>query len=331
MSFNLLNMSNHAYVPGTVLGQVVSFSGDKTIDKVSLYLNVTSRDIASFVTGSEGILSWPAAVFQESRSNWVFHPILHWLPSNDWETSGITIANTYQTESYDESYDALNNAPYLKYSLYFPEGGVYDMWGYGYTEESGFFWQIDADITHIRLARLGSDDSGLSGVPRWTKFGSLFFEEGGLHDFTVYLGSLGQVVLDQWVFTTNTDWESELISEGAASFLEPKSLSKIPFMTTCRLRSLSISGNVESLSQPSSGSISVSSWLPSTKMSASGKFNYEIRDNNIDTGVIFTNGLSLEYFQIGGSSDHFASWNYKDVESSVGQQFISTDYGQTIQ
>ena len=75
-----------------------------------------------------------------------------------------------------------------------------DMWGFGYTTGS-VYWGIDGDISHLQTLELGSDGLGLSGLPRWTKFGSLYFKEGGTHTFTVYLGSLDQVILDQWYFT----------------------------------------------------------------------------------------------------------------------------------
>jgi len=306
----LLQASNSALIPGTILGQVVSFSGTKVVDKVSINLSVTSVDPKSFVVGQAGTISWHAAVFLDSRDEWVFQPVVHWLPENGWETSGITIENTLQSESYPILEDALQNAPFLRYSIFFPSGGTYNLWGRGYTANDGIFWQLDDDITHLRKFTLGTDDSGLPGIPQWTNFGTIFLEEGGLHTFTVYLSSIQQVRLDQWYFTTNTDFKNILIDTDG--FTSPVPVSKSPFMTVVRLRNL-INGQMEQLNTDNSASISIAAWLSSQTILASGKFNYEIRDRDSALGVQFTDGLSIEFMQVGGTDKHFPSWNYTFV------------------
>ncbi len=306
----LLQAANSALIPGTVLGQVVSFNGAQVVDKLSLNLTVTSVDPKSFIVGQSGTISWHAAVFLESRDEWAFQPVVHWLPENGWETSGITIENTLQSESYDALEDALQNAPFLKYSIFFPSGGTYDLWGRGYTSSDGIFWQLDDDITHLRKFTLGTDDSGFTGVPRWTNFGTIFLEEGGLHTFSVYLSSVQQVVLDQWYFTTNTSFENTLTDTDG--FSSPLPVSKSPFMTMVRLRNL-VNGQKAEL-EDSSAVTSIAAWLSSQTIRASGKFNYEIRDRSSVIGVRFRDGLSIEFMQVGGTDKHFPGWNYTFVD-----------------
>lgn len=325
-STQLIYPSNAARQPGEIIGQVVEFGGNKQIDKVSLNLSVTTRDPKTFVVGSAGTLSWQAANFQVSRDNWAFQPVDHRVPGLEWETSGLTMANSNQTVSYDFDDDAVANAPFISYSLFFPASGVYDMWGFGYTSGSGIYWGLDGDQTDVRLIQLGSES--FSGVPRWTRFGRLFLEEGGEHTFTVYLGETGLTILDQWYFTTNTDLTSILTAESGDAFAAPLPLSRAPFMTALRMRSIS-NGQVEPLSTPSSGAAGVTAWQPSTVVMASGKFNYEVRDNISGPGVVFTDGMSLEFMQIGGSRDHFASWDFNFVDDSVGSAFRSDDFGAT--
>jgi len=68
---------------------------------------------------------------------------------------------------------------------------------------------------------------------------------------------------------------------------------------------------LDSLDSPqASPAYNSTSWLSSNNIKASGKFNYEIRDSEGKVGITFADGLSIEYWQIGGNSKFFASWDY---------------------
>lgn len=296
---------------GTILGQTVNFTGTKTIYKISLDLSVTRTDPKEVITGSNGTVSFPSTVFQSARDSWIFQPVIHWLSENGWITSGTTLQNALQTDSYSVSDDAVANAPYLNYEIYFPDAGVYELWGFGYTSGSGIFYSIDNDTTDLRRLQLGSQDSGWQGVPRWTNFGSFFFEEGSVHNFTVYLSEPQTAILDQWYFT-QWDFATELSVLGQEGYSTPRALSKLPFMTAVRLRSLT-SGTVEPLDELTDDSVSITMWKSSAEIFASGEFNYEIRNNSLSSGIDFSDGLSIEYWQIGGSSKHFAAWFFNEV------------------
>lgn len=328
VSNKLLVPSDHAYEPGIIRGQVVNFSGSMTIDKATLNLSITDTDKTDLVQGSNGVISFQAANFQESRNAWKLQPILHW--SNGWDSSGTTIQNTFQNISYDSLDDALLNASYLKYNLLFPNGGTYDLWGYGNIEGNGMWWGFSDDDSDLRRFTLGDNDSGWQGVPKWTKFGTVFLEEGGSFSFTVYLGELNTAILDQWYFTTNINFVAELDQLGNAGYSTPLPLSKAPFNTALRLRSL-YNNDVDDIEGPRASLVrSITAWLPSRTIRASGKFNYEIIENDEYgiTGMTFVNGLSMEYWQIGGSSDYFASWDYSFPATSIGSAFRSIDAGQ---
>jgi len=144
-------------------------------------------------------------------------------------------------------------------------------------------------------------------IPTWTNFGSFYIEEGGLYTFTVYSPSDNTSILDQWVFTTSNNFDS------VAAYVSPPELSKGPFNTAIRARSL-YNEEVDSLDLPqASPAHSSTAWLSSNDIKASGKFNYEIRDSEGEVGITFNDGLSIEYWQIGGNSKFFASWDYREV------------------
>jgi len=169
----------------------------------------------------------------------------------------------------------------------------------------GIFYTFDDDETDLRRMTL----PGFRAGPQWSRFGSFFLEEGGLHTFTVYLADVNTTILDQWMFTQNAGIDSELAND---NYWLPQPSSKGPFNTAVRLRSL-YGGEIDDLLDPqASPSEQAWAWLNSQIINASGKFNYEIRDAN-GNGVTFYDGLSIEYWQIGGSSKHFASWDYYKV------------------
>ncbi len=324
----LINTANAAFEPGTVLGQVITFKDSKEIHKVSLNLSVTADDRKSFFTGKGGTVSFQASNFQSSRDEWAFQPVLHWTSANGWSTSGTTIQNTLQAENYGVSDDAALNAPCLTYKLFFNEVGVYDLWGFGFVDGEGIFWSLDSDITNLRNFTLGLDQSGWTGVPRWTKFGSIFIDGGTTHTFTVYLKNINTTILDQWLFTTNKNLSSDLNFEDG--YATPLPLSQGPFNTAVRLRDLA-GGERDSLENPNSGGASVTSWLSSEVITASSKFNYQIQDNINTTGIAFNGGLSLEYWQIGGGPRNFAAWDFVFPKESIGDSFKSMDFGQSYE
>ena len=85
------------------------------------------------------------------------------------------------------------------------------------------------------------------------------------------------------------------------------------------------------LENPPSGHESITSWLSSKVIVDSGKFNYAIQDELAGTGIVFNQGLSLEFWQLGGTPEHFAAWNFKFTDGdSVGDTHRSTDSGQTF-
>jgi hypothetical protein len=144
-------------------------------------------------------------------------------------------------------------------------------------------------------------------APVWTNFGSFYVEEGGLYTFTVYSSSANATLLDQWVFTTNDNFYNEINN------ISPPELSDGPFNTAIRVRSL-YNEEVDSLYSPqASPAYNSTAWLSSNHIKASGKFNYEIRDSEGEVGITFDDGLSIEYWQIGGSSKFFASWDYRET------------------
>jgi hypothetical protein len=299
-----------AYAPGVILRQNVEDPYIcSIIDKASLNLIVTNVDNRKFVIGSDGTVSFQAANWQAGRDQWVFQPVTN---SGDFSSSGTTIQNNLQETSYLDTIDATTSAPYLSYSIYFPSSGNYDLWGYGYTSGSGIFWGFNGDTTHLRQLLLGDSSLGWERIPKWTKFSNLYIPEGGVYTFDVYLGDKNNVVmLDQWYFTTDTNFVDTLNEE---DYTEPLPLSDAPYMTVLRL---------------SSDDYSITTWLSSVHIPASGQYNYEIRNTGIDSGVNFVTPLTLEFWQIGGDKDNFAAWQYTFVDNSVGNTTISTDYGQT--
>ncbi len=320
----LLDSANIARQPGEIIGQICNFTGLRTIHKATLNMSVTAEDRKTFVIGSEGALSWQAINFQSARHSWVFQPALNWV--GGWKTSGTTVRNTLQDQEYLEFLDAVANAPMFQYRLFFDQPGVYDMWGYGYVDGDGIWWGLDGDVRHLQQLTLGLDASGWEQVPRWSKFGNIFIEEGGTHTFEVYLRGLNNTLLDQWYFTKDLKYENTLQKTG---FVSPITLSVAPYTTAVRLRSLN-NGILDPLDDPIPGGQSITAWLPSKDLAASGKFNYEIRNSMDSSGVNFYHGVSIEFWQLGGSNKDFSAWNFifTGTEGTVGSAFKSIDFGQ---
>jgi len=331
-AIQLLQTSNPSFTLGSIVGQTALFSGTKIIHKVSLDLSLHSTNLRTEFTENSGTVSFQAANFQNGRNTWAFQPTFHWI--GPWQTSGVSIQNYLQSSAYLTVSDAVNNAPYLNYKLYFSNPGVYDLWGYGYTSGSGIYWSFNNDISDLRKANLGN--VAYNPFPSWTKFGTINVNEGGYYDFTVYLSEAQTVILDQWYFTSN-DFNSVLSLMGDSGYHTPFGTSSGPFNTAIRLRNLS-GGNLVGLNNYIDPyginsnlyeSNSITAWLSSNNIVGSGKYNYEIRNNIYNSGVSFSDGLSIEFFQIGGSGDFFASWNYAINKTTVGTPFSSIDFGQT--
>lgn len=328
-SSDLVNPAKSTFFPGEMLTQIAEFSGNKTLHKISIEVSIEASEAKSEIEGKAGVVSFAAANFQESRNNFVWQPVVHWADSNNWSTNSTTIENLFQSTSYTSVSDAIVNAPFLTYELLFPDGGFYELWGYGYTaSDDNLYYSFDGDITHLRKLELGSGNSGFAGIPYWTKFGSVFFAEGGRHIFTVYLGQADQVRIDQWYFTKHQDTDTLLSLDSNAGYQQPLPLSKGPFNTILRVNELD-NGGLLDLNNPSSGLGIVSSWRSSIDQRASTKFNYEIQELESGSGVVFSNGISLDFWQIGGSRNHYAAWRFNFVDDSQGNAYKSTDFGQT--
>lgn len=318
MADKLITRSRPLFDIGTIISQIAPFVSYKTIHKASLNLTVTNADLQNFAVGSSGAVTFPAASFRESRNAWAFHPVLHWLPSNNWSTSGVTMQNTMQSQLYASGTDAAFNAPFLKYQVFLDSAGIYNLWGYGFTS-SGVFWSWDDDVTHMRKFTLATS---ATGPPEWTKFGTIESTKGGLHTFAVYLSDAATVVLDQWHFTQNTNDLTYLFT--------PRVSSKTPFTTGVRVRSLDNDGTLDSLESPSSGAQRAVAWLSSKEITGSGKYNYELQNTESGSGVTYSDGVSVEVWQTGGSSKHFAAWDFDFTDTSIGSAFVSTDHGENF-
>lgn len=322
----LLQPSNPAYDKGKILGQIINFPESKHIDKISLNLTVNRSRPTDVIIGKDGVASFQAAVWKNDREAIVFQPAIH-FGTIEWNTNGTPIVNSRQMKSYSGN-AIVDESPYLEYEIDFLESGVYDLWGYGYCElDNSLYWCFDGDTTDIRACRLGQNISGFVGIPYWNKFGVFeVFEAGTIHTFRVYLGINSEVVLDQWYLTKNTQLEEELSSLSDA-YTTPLPLSSTPFNTALRVRSLTGGTVVPIENFPRfSGDVNVTMWLPSKNINASGQFNYELPDGGND----FSDGLSLEYWQVCGTNEHYASWDYKFIENSIGDTFFSKDFGETI-
>lgn len=322
----LITQSKPTFESGTMLAQIADFSGSKTVDKISLNLTATNSSIQTMVVGVGGTLSFAAAAFQSGRNTWNFQPVIHWDPSKDWETSGTTIENTLQSVSYLSTTDAGMNAPFIKYRLFLDTPGTYDLWGLGYTSAEGVYWSFDDDTTDMRKMVLGA----VTGPPQWTKFGSFYSQEGGQHTFSIYLSDATTVVLDQWYFTQDRNLD-QTISSGGLDFT-PFALSRGPFNTAVRTRSLSPYETLDNLVSPTPGASVVTAWLSSEVITASGVYHYGLQNVASGTGVSYADGLSIDFWQTGGgvSSEHFPSWDFVFPTTSVGTAWISTDFGQNF-
>lgn len=305
--------------PGSVLLQTVNFSGERTINKVSLDVTVFRNNARDSIIEEDGVISFQAANWQKGRNTWVFQPEMHWDDANDWQTSGTTIRNTLQYDNYSSATDAQINAPYLEYELLIEEEGTYDLWGYGYTLDSIYWSWDDQPMETLILSDIGK--------PKWTFFGTVIATEPNKYSFKIFLNTTNIVLLDQWYFTKNTEF-STYLDETEDGYLTPLSLSKCPFNTAVRLRSL-YNESVDDLENPYlSASQSITAWLP--KVSISGKYNYLIQNTTDLTGIVFENGLSIEYWQIGGDTEFFSAWDYIFTNNSIGTSLSSTNYGQNF-
>ncbi|MHA2279318.1 MAG: hypothetical protein ACXAC5_00295 [Promethearchaeota archaeon] len=319
---DLITQSKPVFSSGTVFAQIASFNGTQVVDKVVLNLTTTNADLQTMVVGTNGNLLFQAANFRSGRKTWAFHPMIHWAPASSWDTSGTTIRNSGQIDAYTSSTDAGFNAPFIKYELFLDVPGTYDLWGRGYTSSEGAFWSWDGDVSDMRRIILGQP----TGPPEWTKFGTVFSQAGGRHTFSIYLSDASTVILDQWYFTQDTDFDQSLSSQGL-EFTPLTPLSKAPFNTVMRARSLN-NGALDDLIDPVPGAQIVTAWSSSEDITASGKYNYLLQTSTDETSVTFEDGLSLEFWQIGGSSDHFAAWDFSFPTTSVGDAFKSTDFAE---
>jgi len=267
------------------------------LQKVSLDLTIESSQ-KRYIEVRNGIGSFQACNFQRSREAWCFEPV----SDVDWGTNGTPITNNLTLQGYDFSSDRqlLNDAPHLTYDLYFFEAGTYDLWVYGYSAGQ-VYWGLDGDTTHLRplVFECSEYDEYCNQKPYWQKFGTIYLTDGGVHSFSVYLGDLAEVVLDQWYFTSNEDFQDDLDLEGEEAYRQALPLSPGPFMTV-----LSVTAGTEYNPQMAT------SWLSSVKMPDSGIYNYGIYGTQTELGIEYEDSIALSFWQVGGDLDNYAAWNY---------------------
>jgi hypothetical protein len=308
---------------GHLIGQIVTLTGSKKVSKLSLSFNLVQDIFRQYFTENDGVFCFDAANFQESRHSWSFQPCVY--PS--FNTNNTPITNSLQETTYLNS-EIFDNAPYLKYTMYFSQAETYNLWCYGYANGQGIAWTWDNDSTDIRTATLGL----VTPIPYWTRLATISVEEAGLHTLSIFLiNKSNTVILDEIVLiSTNNTVDDETLPSIFDSHIDPYStMSDGPFSMAVRLRSLS-GGSPQDLSNPAT--ISNTAWLSSIKMPASGKGNFIFQDSEYDKGITFANGLSIEYWQIGGSSANLAAWDYSFISdsTSVGNTYSSSDFGDSI-
>lgn len=296
-----------------MLNQIVNFNGIKSIAKVSLNLTVIGHQKRTFIQGEDGNISFQAANWQNGRNVWTFQPVIHWAESNNWTSSGTSVSNRFQDEYFSSSSESLSQAPYLSYFLYADEEGSYDIWCYGYSNGSLYYTWNDENVTPFTI--------NADIKPKWQKIGSVIVEEPNVYTFSVYLSDTTIVVLDQWYITKNTNLESEFNSSPSL-YTTPITLSKSPFNTAVRLRSL-YQEELDDLENPyNPNSQSITSWLPNVNVS--GKYNYTVQNTEDLSGINFEDGVSVDFWQIGGDDSFFCAWNYTFATSSIGDASLTT-------
>lgn len=318
---NLIGTTDALHNNATIVGQIVNFSGRKTFHKISIDATVTAIEPRKIIVGDGDYISFQAANFHRSRHNWVFQPVFHWIQDTPWTTTGTTIQNTLQFRDYSTQTDIAENAPYLEYDIYFPEAGTYDLWCFG-KSDTAIYWSFNNDENHLHSAIPGGDPLlNIFFKPIWTRFGNVMIDEAGVFSFKVYLGLSNSTILDQWLFTKNYTYSDDLTAN--STFNTPITNSKSSFNTVVRLRNLQ---NGE-LNQSSNG---IAAWGHSGEILSSGRLNYLLQNNTGYLGVDFEDGVSIEFWQIGGDQNCFCSWNYSFVQESQGNVFKSDDWGQTF-
>ncbi len=302
-----------AFEYGKLIGQVCEFTGEKDISKVSISLNVSRESPIDVILQKGDYISFLAANFSGGRETYRFHPSCH-FGDTEWKTSRTPLSNSSQSEAYATAEDAEENSPYISYDFYSSTGGTYQLWGYGYGD---FYYSFNSHAANSA--------SLIGNKPSWQSFGYIVLEEGSYNTFRVYLKDTNVVVFDQWYFTTDLSFDTELYNSGAESYELPLPVSSGPFNTALRIRRLNDYNDIDAVDQ-STEYDSITIWKPSSKIMASGKFNYKLPEPTSYSG-----GLIIEFWQIGGGINHCAAWAYSDETESIGQAYISSDFGQNIQ
>lgn len=322
--------SNKMVDRGGIIGQIVEFDGTKSIAKVALDLTIEQTTQYGNLLESNGLISFSAINCQESRNQWVFQPYNHL--SATFNPANTPIYNKYQEQSYGLQ-DLVSHAPYMTYSIFFGQSGVYDLFGYGCVESGALYWSFDDDITDLRIISLGSLD--YPNLPFWTKVASVYVSEPGIHNFGLYLSDKDKTcILDQWAFVYN-EVEEAYFPEGYLpnifeSHREPlDTVAAGPFTVALRLRSLT--GDMPyDLTNEQPSDTTVTSWLSSVSTPVSGNYQFILRNSSASLGVEFVDGLCMDFWQIDGNHSNYASWNYTFTTTGVGRTYISSDFGRTI-
>lgn len=296
--------SSHALLT-RLLGQIVSFSGTRNLYKISIDLSTYTPIRYEYFLPTQRVFLIDAINATSSNKQWMFQPY--------YGTSSIY--NKYQTTNY-----SLDNAPSLTYSFYVNEPTRFDMhyelWGYGYSVTPVTIYFNGSPIS-ITLGNPSYPDS-----PTWKQLlTDIIIEEPGLYSFTVYSETNNQILLNQWAIISS---EYTITNNRTAYSSTPG-----PFTIGTRARE-TIYGYPGDITDPSVQQ--VTAWLSSLKMNSSGKYNFFLKGDETSKGISFTDGVSIESWQVGGATDNLAAWNFSFISNldSAGNHYISTDQGQTL-
>ena len=309
-SKQLLAASAPSYNRGEIIAQVIEWSGEKTISKLSLYLDLVRDDPSDYIQEENGIASWSALNFQSISDKFAFilydNDVSEYIGQDDLAVNQGFLSNA-STVSYSSSDEAFLVSPYVSYNLYLGSG-TYGIWVRS-TGSGSFWYSWDDDQT--------LDEFSLTTDFLWQKMGDFDLENPGFHTLKIYLGSAAAqgIKIDQFVMK-RSDYDLNNVDLEGQHITYP--LTKAPFNTFVRLRDL----NGTSIRSLASTTTKGWSWLSSNKINSSDWYNYGI--NNI----VFSEGLSIEFIVISGNADFNAQWNYSP--SDFEMSYISTNYGQSF-
>lgn len=317
MPDSLVGSNSSISQPGELFGQIVpTLSG--SVYKATIGIDVFDHQIANYFSDVDGLCVIDAINATSSRNQWVFQPF---APS--YSSNSTPVTNDFQTDSYDNE-SVVESGPFLTYRVYFNQAGTYHVWIYGYSSGDHVAFSFNEDET-ILSTTLGNP--GFPDTAYWTYITSLDIEAPGEYSFTLYIKDT-TVLLDQIVLALDTLCDTDEFPTAIGSVTTPvDNETQGPFTLALRLRSLE---NGLPIDLAAIDSCRATSWRSSVNIFGSGSVSFIFEHPNFDKGIVFTNGLSLEYWQIGGSPNYYSGWNYILGSSSIGMTYTSINYGKTI-